>query len=66
MLKHWLKNVIRPATWGALVDALDSQTVGEHKLASKLRLKYCQPKQSDMMTAAKEHDHPGNAPVRIL
>lgn len=59
VLKHWLKNVTRPATWGALVNALDSQTVGEHKLASRLRLKYCQPKQSDMMSAAKEHDHPG-------
>ena len=60
VLKHWLKNVIRPATWEALVNALDSQTVGEHKLASRLRLKYCQPKQSDMMAATKEHDHPGN------
>ena len=44
MLKEWLKGVggSRP-TWGALVEALRSQTVEEPKLADQLEAKHCQP-----------------------
>ena len=43
MLKEWLKGAAgsRP-TWGALVEALRSQTVGEPKLADQLEAKHCQ------------------------
>jgi len=43
MLKEWLKGAAgsRP-TWGALVEALRSQTVGEPKLAGQLEAKHCQ------------------------
>ena len=43
MLKEWLKGAVgsRP-TWGALVEALRSQTVREPKLADQLEVKHCQ------------------------
>ena len=43
LLKEWLKGAAatRP-TWGALVEALRSQTVGEPELADQLAAKYCQ------------------------
>jgi len=43
MLKSWLKGVARSRpTWGALVEALRSQTVGNAMLADQLEAKYCQ------------------------
>ena len=43
MLKEWLKGAARSRpTWGALVEALRSQTVGEPKLADQLEAKHCQ------------------------
>jgi len=43
MLKEWLKGAARSRpTWGALVEALRSQMVGEPELADQLEAKYCQ------------------------
>ena len=41
MLSVWLKGVKPRATWGALVSALKSQSVGEPQLADTLEKKYC-------------------------
>ena len=42
-LKEWLKGAARSRpTWGALVEALRSQTVGEPNLADQLEAKHCQ------------------------
>ena len=43
MLKVWLKGAAgSKPTWGTLVEALRSQTVGEPELADQLAAKYCQ------------------------
>ena len=43
MLKEWLKGAARSRpTWGGLVEALRSQTVGEPELADQLEAKHCQ------------------------
>ena len=43
LLKEWLKGAARSRpTWGALVEALRSQTVGEPELADQLEAKHCQ------------------------
>jgi len=43
VLKLWLKGVAKSRpTWGVLVEALRSQTVGEPKLADELEAKHCQ------------------------
>lgn len=45
VLKLWLKRVARSRpTWGVLVEALRSQTVGAPKLADELEAKRCQGK----------------------
>jgi len=43
MLKEWLRRAARSRpTWGTLVEALRSQTVGEPKLADQLEANHCQ------------------------
>lgn len=43
VLKLWLKGAAKSRrTWGVLVEALRSQTVGESKLADELEAKHCQ------------------------
>ena len=53
MVKEWLKGTAaagsRP-TWGALVEALRSQMVGEHKLADQLEAKHCQSERKSQGT----------------
>jgi len=51
LLKVWLKGAAgsRP-TWGALVEALRSQTVGEPTLADQLAAKHCQGKRLQLLT----------------
>ena len=41
MLLHWLMMVDPPPTWEGLACALESRTVGEPRLAERLRTKYC-------------------------
>ena len=41
MLKGYLKTTIPPPSWFALVEALKSKMIAEHRLAEKIRKKYC-------------------------
>jgi len=42
LLNEWLKQIDPTPTWKALIDALNSPTVGEGQLAEGLRTQYCQ------------------------
>jgi hypothetical protein len=51
MICKWLQNKV--ATWGKMVSALKSRTVGEGYLAEQLESKYCVPLQRMTLTATK-------------
>ena len=50
MICKWLQNKV--ATWGKMVRALKSRTVGEGYLAEQLESKYCVPLQRITLTSA--------------
>ena len=51
MICKWLQNKV--ATWGKMVSALKSRTVGEGYLAEQLESKYCVPMQQITHTVTK-------------
>ena len=51
MICKWLQNKV--ATWGKMVRALKSRTVGEGYLAEQLESKYCVPLQRITLTTTK-------------
>lgn len=40
VIRTWLGSSRLPPTWGNLIDALKSRTIGKHRLAEELRKKY--------------------------
>ena len=59
-LKTWLKTCPSPPTWKNIVDALQSSTVGEVRLAADLEQKYCSTQ--DTSVAATHHHAPPTPP----